>query len=354
MRHAIVAAKKVLPPRPFPVAAVGLEAKVRALCSPAAYPEKPTAVDSIETHFSWVFLGDQYAYKLKKPVRLVGLDLSSLDARAFDCAEEVRLNRRLAPSVYLGTVPLMLDASGTLSIDGSGEAVDWLVRMRRLPAAAMLDRAIAAHSVRPEQLHALGLLLVRFYSGLRSVLLAPDAYVSRLERRIAEDRRHLLDPALAMDAGAVHRLIDEQSRVLGLLRAELGDRARQGRIVEAHGDLRPEHVCLSEPPCIIDALEFSLDLRTLDAVEELAFLHMECEVSGAAWVGSTVVNVYRELSGDAFTPALFDFYRSRRACVRAKLVARHRLDSRYRNMAPWASLAAAYVDRAMAYAQAVD
>ena len=121
-----------------------LEDKVRALRSVATYPEHPASVETIETHFAWVFLLGERAYKLKKPVNVPGMDLSTLDARRLSCAEELRLNRRLAPDVYLDVVPLVRAADATLRVGGEGAIVDWLVRMRRLPAALMLDRAIAA------------------------------------------------------------------------------------------------------------------------------------------------------------------------------------------------------------------
>src|SRR5690606_13032029 len=113
-----------------------------------------------------------------------------------------------------------------------------------------------------------------------------------------EDRRELLDPALELDVERVEQMLTAQRQAWELLTSELGSRAAQGRILEAHGDLRPEHVCLVDPPCVIDTLEFSLDLRTLDPVEELAYFHLECELLGAGWVGSTVVDVYRALSSD--------------------------------------------------------
>lgn len=132
---------------------------------------------------------------------------------------------------------------------------------------------------------------------------------------------------------------------------ELGHRALEGRIVDAHGDLRPEHICLSDPPCIIDALEFSADLRTLDALEELAFLMVECEVAGAADVGVQILDAYGDESCDRFSPGLLDFYRARRTTVRAKIIAWHLCDPSVMHLAPWASRAGAYIEMAERYAR---
>src|SRR5690606_10963578 len=118
------------------------------------YPERPRAVEAIETHFSWVFLTDTHAWKLKKPVRYDSLDFRTPALRRRDCEEEVRLNRRLAPHVYLGVVPLTVDEKGRLAIGGAGQEVDWLVHMLRPPHERMLDhllvtRALARAEVEP-------------------------------------------------------------------------------------------------------------------------------------------------------------------------------------------------------------
>ena len=122
---------------------IGIERKVTFLGSPRAYPEHPSGVERIETHFSWVFLTDRYVYKLKKPLRGEGFDFSSADARRRNAEEEVRLNRRLAQNVYIGMVPLTLERGCDLTIAGAGVVVDWLVEMVRLPAELMLDYRLA-------------------------------------------------------------------------------------------------------------------------------------------------------------------------------------------------------------------
>ena len=120
----------------------GLGAKVAFLAQAGNYPEGTRRVDSVETHMSWVFLTDRHAWKLKKPVRQSYLDFGAEAARRYYRAEEVRLNRRLTHDVYLGIVPLTAGADGRLRLGASGTAIDWLVKMRRLPADRMLDFAI--------------------------------------------------------------------------------------------------------------------------------------------------------------------------------------------------------------------
>ncbi|HEV8332728.1 MAG TPA: hypothetical protein VGQ22_14990 [Steroidobacteraceae bacterium] len=123
--------------------------------------------------------------------------------------------------------------------------------------------------------------------------------------------------------------------------------------MEAHGDLRPEHICLSDPPCIIDSLEFSKDLRTLDPAEELAFLWIECEQAGSARAAAAVLEAYWQGSGDRVSERLLDFYRSRRAMVRAKIIAWHLQDPAVVDLAPWRELAHAYLARTEHYARRV-
>lgn len=116
-----------------------IEAKVEFLKRPDIYPDKPRQVEAVETYMSWVFLTDNYACKLKKPVRYEFLDFSTVDARHQDCDEEIRLNRRLARNVYIGAVPLTADAAGNMRLGEDRTAIDWLVKMRRLPVEKMLD-----------------------------------------------------------------------------------------------------------------------------------------------------------------------------------------------------------------------
>ncbi|HSK39559.1 MAG TPA: hypothetical protein VK943_07310, partial [Arenibaculum sp.] len=121
---------------------VPLTAKVAFLRRATSYPDRPARVDVVETHMSWVFLTDRHVYKLKKPARSPVLDFSTVDAREANCEAEIRLNRRLAPRVYLGVVPLVVLDGGTLALAGPGRPVDWLVRMLRLPMRHRLDGPI--------------------------------------------------------------------------------------------------------------------------------------------------------------------------------------------------------------------
>ena len=332
----------------------GIEAKVEFLRRPAAYAEAAGHVDVVETHMSWVFLTDRFAYKLKKPVRYEFLDFRELAARRRNCEAEIRLNRRLAPTVYLGVLPLTFGRSEGLRLDGSGEAVDWLVKMRRLPREEMLDRAIAEGEIPRARLRNVGLLLASFYRDAAPVTMTAAAYCRRFAAGIAENRRHLQEPAYGLPTALVERVCDLQASFVASRSQVLGRRAEDCHIVEAHGDLRPEHICLEDPPEIIDCLEFNRDLRLLDPADELAFLALECERLGAAPLGPLVLGVYREVTGDSPAAELVAFYKSYRACVRAKIAAWHLRDREVREPAKWPAVARTYLDLARSYAARLD
>lgn len=338
-------------PEPHDAEQVQLAEKVRALQSGRAYPEAVGAVESIETHFAWVFLTGNHAYKMKKPVALYGMDMRSLAARRQSCEDELRLNRRLAPDVYLDLVPLARSADGSLRLGNEGVIVDWLVRMRRLPGGAMLDQAIAQGAAPRGPLVALGTMLAEFYRMQPHVAFTPGAYTARIADQIHADRRALLDPALQLDSHLVEAAVAATWRAFTALEAELGERAATDRIVEAHGDLRPEHVCLADPPCVIDSLEFSRDLRILDPAEELAYLWIECEQAGDTQAALVVLDAYRRESQDPVGGRLLEFYRARRALVRARIVAWHLLDPQVARSAPWGERAESYVRLAERHAR---
>ncbi|WP_129645762.1 hypothetical protein [Peristeroidobacter agariperforans] len=316
--------------------------KVAALRSVASYPVRATSVEVIETHFAWVFLVGEHAYKMKKPADYPLLDLRSLEDRQRNCQDEVRLNRRLAPDAYLGAVPLAIDRQGMLKVNGEGAVVDWLVWMKRLPSERMLDRAIVSKSANPAVLADIGALLARFYERQQRYFMPAGHYVAQLIERTEREGIALLAPDLRLDAARVRSAVGAVQSALQALQSELGRRAIEGRVVEGHGDLRPEHICLT-PPCVIDSLEFSRELRVLDPAEELAFLRLECEVAGAPDVADQIVTAYQNASGDRFTRCLLDAYEGRRALVRAKILAWHILDPTVASLAPWPAKAHEYI-----------
>jgi len=331
-----------------------LAEKVAFLRRPEAYAGAPSRVEAIETHMSWVFLTGDLAYKLKKPVRYRYFDFRGLAGRRRNCEAEVRLNRRLAPSVYLGIVPLVVDADGKLRLEGEGGIVDWLVRMRRLPSERMLDRAIRDGTVQPAQLERVAVLLADFFRTADRVAIHPRTFRRRIADGIAESAAELLDTAFDLPAARVVRVRDTLDRTLALEAALFDRRVAAGRVVEGHGDLRPEHVCLGPDPTVIDCLEFRRELRILDWADELAFLAMECERLGSPATGATILDACCRHLGDAPPPSLIRFYKAQRAFLRARLAILHLRDHEVRNVRIWRPRALEYLSLAEAYAGPAD
>lgn len=301
---------------------VTLQEKIGHLSRSASYPHYTSRVEVVETHVSVVFLTDDYAYKLKKPVRQGCVDFSTLEARRIDCLEELRLNRRLAAPVYLDVVPLAARGAA-LELEGAGVPVEWLVKMRRLPREAMLDSAMAAGTVTVEAVDRCMAVLCAFYRRSPPAPLTPVAYRARFARDIAAHGRELAAPAYGLPADAVAATVSRLLRFVTSSADVLDARIAAGRVIEAHGDLRPEHVCLAPEPMFIDCLEFDQGLRLLDTADEAAYLALECACSGSPAVGGLVLAAYRAHARDDAPDALVAFYQAQRALVRAKLCAWH-------------------------------
>ena len=322
---------------------VPLQEKVRFLRTPGAYPHAPATVEANETHMSWVFLAGDLVYKLKKPVRYPFLDFTTLSSREANCREELRLNQRLALDTYLRVVALTKETRGGMALGGAGDVVDWLVVMRRLPADRMLDRMISENRVPPEDLDSLTDVLARFYRGADRVELDPEVYADRFMAQQSENRGVLTQREFGVGQGRILCILDMLDARLRSDRRFLNERARNSRIVEAHGDLRPEHICLTEPIAIFDCLEFSRELRLLDPFDELAFLGMECRLLGNPSLGPGLVARLGLALEDTPPPRLLCLYTAFRAVLRARLSLAHLLDPIPREPSKWEPLASRYL-----------
>lgn len=297
------------------------EELVAFLSDGKSFPERPRKVIRLETHISWVFLTDRYAYKLKKPVRFEFVDYSTPSLREQACRREVELNRRLAPGIYLGVVPISRDRRGRLRLGAGGVPVEWVVKMCRLPAERSLQALIESQTLSRTQVDQLAARLADFYQRLPPITLRTSAYRQHIADHVRANRQELLAPAHGLPDAAVRRTHAAQLRLLELFPALLENRVADGRVVAGHGDLRAEHVYFTPSPIVIDCLEFSEELRQLDVLDELSFLAMECDRLGTPWLGQRVVARYVQTSGDQPPAVLLWFYKSYRACVRAKVLA---------------------------------
>jgi aminoglycoside phosphotransferase family enzyme len=329
-----------------------LAAKVAFLGQSCAYPDKTSTVEVKETHMSWVFLTRLHAYKLKKPVQYPFLDFTTIEARRANCERELRLNRRLAPDVYLGVVALCADAEGKLQLGGPGRVVDWLVKMRRLPAERTLENAIVAGTVQEKDVRQLSKFLTNFYRSATSVPMEPGEYHRHFERDIREIREELERPGFGLPRDLVVRLGTD---LLSFLAAR-GDvlEGRAGWVVECHGDLRPEHLYLGQDPVVLDCLEFNLEFRTLDPVDELAYLAMESDRLGAPFIEAWVFDFYRGGTGDTAPRLMVDFYKCYRAYLRAQIAIWHLNEPDIQTPEKWRGRALQYLALAQGYLARID
>ncbi len=296
-----------------------------ALSQPACYPHHPAHVEVVQTHISVVFLAGEAVYKLKKPVRFSFLDYSTLALRHHCCQEEVRLNRRLAPTVYLGVVPVLYTGEAYRVREAVNmrdvAVVDYLVRMRRLPPERTLDALIAAGRVAKEGIHLLAKRLVHFHNTAATkdaaVYGAPEVIWQALADNFQETApfigHTISDTQYTLIQDFSQRFVTEHQELLK-------QRLSQDRVREGHGDLRGEHVYfLDEGITIIDCIEFSPRLRTCDVASELAFLAMDLELHGAPALAAELVHTYAVQAEDENFLRLLSFYQCYRAYVRGKV-----------------------------------
>jgi aminoglycoside phosphotransferase family enzyme len=217
----------------------------------------------------------------------------------------------------------------------------------------MLDRALRSGGPERRDLDRVALRLARFYGGLAPEPIAPEERGVWLEEEIRLSWRELPRPAFARDKALVDRVTE---RLIDFLRARpevLIERHRAGKIVEGHGDLRPEHICLAREPVIIDCLEFSQALRLVDPADELAFLALECAMLGEPEAGVRLQRSYETMAGDRPPKQLLAWYTGCRALLRARLSALHSLESGARPPQAWLAQADQYLAVALDYTEAL-
>jgi aminoglycoside phosphotransferase family enzyme/predicted kinase len=305
-----------------PMIPVGTQdALVSAMLEPEFYPKPPAEVTHKETHISHLFFADDLVYKVKKAVRYSFLDYSTLEKRRFYYQEELRLNRRLAPSVYIGVLPITFDDLGW-RLGGWAEPAEYTLVMRRLPEKRMLPFLLETNQATPEMMRELAETLARFHAGAEPVKkIDPGRYVSAVEKQWADnlaDIEPFVGALIDREAyDGVQRFgADFMKSHADLLRR----RAQQGWIRDVHGDLHCEHICFApEGIQIFDCIEFSAKLRRCDLASEIAFLLMDLEARGGAPLAKLFLTRYQELLKDPELAELLTFGKCYRALVRGKV-----------------------------------
>jgi len=283
-------------------------------------------VEVRQTHISVVFLVGHDVYKLRKPVALGFVDFTTLEARRADCFEEVRLNRRLAADVYVGVVPVVARGSG-LAFEGEGEAVEWAVKMKRLPDEASLLARLERGELAEETIERVADRLAAFHASAARPADAPElGGFETVARNVRENFEEMAEDVGRTVSGPVFASLRAKSEeALARLRPLIEERARRGTACEGHGDLRLEHIYVLDdraPPddlVVIDCVEFSRRFRVSDPVADVAFTVMELLFHGQGERAQRFADRYLRSRGDESGAALLPFYVAYRSLVRAKV-----------------------------------
>jgi aminoglycoside phosphotransferase family enzyme/predicted kinase len=288
------------------------------LLQEAAYPHGVGDLQVIETHISWVILTGEYAYKIKKPVKLGFLDFSSLEQRKFFCEEELRVNRRTAPELYIDIVPIGIENDKARIM--AEPAIEYAVRMHQFPHEARLDRYVHAGLMEPGDIKVLAHTISRFHQSLPKRSNIDPAYeVERAVKPALNNFKHL-DPA-AFDEKSLRQLKAIKSwtrKQAKVLKPTFESRARRGFIRECHGDLHLKNLLVLDGRFIpFDAIEFNHELRWIDTANDIAFLAMDLMAQGHADQAWSLLNGWLEDGGDYDSLAVMAFYLVYRSMVRA-------------------------------------
>ncbi|MFC1684628.1 AAA family ATPase [Pseudomonadota bacterium] len=294
---------------------------IEGLLRPEAWPEPVAGIERIETHISTVLLVGEFAYKIKKPVDLGFLDFSTLARRKLFCEEELRLNGRLAPHIYLDAVPI----TGTLEqprVGGDGPAIDYAVKMRQFPADALLSKQ--PERLNPQLIDEIAAKVADFHGRIAvsdptDGFGAPAAVFAPMEENFTQIRALLDDDQELLRLDRLLAWTREQHR---LLQETLEQRRRGGFIRECHGDMHLGNIAMDGDEILIfDGIEFNPNLRWIDIINEVAFLFMDLEEKGRSDLAWRFLNVYIRYTGDFEALPLLRFYLVYRAMVRAKVAA---------------------------------
>lgn len=304
----------------MPAGMSGGDPMIAALLQPQAYPHPTSAITLLETHISWVLLTGTYAYKLKKPVNLGFVDFSSFKRRRHFCQEELRLNQRLAPKLYLDTVAIH-GPPERANLQGTGPVIEIAIRMRQFDQGHLLPRALAAGLLTGELMEEFSDRLAAFHG---SAALAPSGGSFGTPEAVvapALDNLAVLE-RLQPDRQTLPRLKEWSHQEADRLQPVFAERLRRGRVREGHGDLHLGNLVLHQGEVVaFDCLEFSPALRWIDVLSDLAFLTMDLQQCGQpVWAGR-VLNRWLIATGDYGSLATWRWYLTYRALVRAKVLA---------------------------------
>jgi aminoglycoside phosphotransferase family enzyme len=293
---------------------------VKALLKPETYPHSPKKVELVQTQMSFLFLTGDYVYKVKKPVDLGFLNYTTLEKRRFFCHQEIELNRRLCPDIYLEVVPIV-SSQGQIRLGSEGETIEYAVKMKQLPRERMMDSLLRLNLLTEEMVVRVAEKLAGFHDKARtspeiSTYGKLDAITINTEENFNQTKKYI---DISIPSTKYHRIKAYTDNFVTTNKPLFSKRVKDGRIRDCHGDLHAAHVCLSNGIYIYDCIEFNDRFRYGDVASEVAFLAMDLDRFQRADLSQAFVNAYVRLSQDKELLQLLNFYKCYRAYVRGKV-----------------------------------
>jgi aminoglycoside phosphotransferase family enzyme len=292
----------------------------KALLQPELYPDHPRIVKFIETHISLLFLTGNYVYKVKKPVDFGFLDFTTLEKRKFFCEQEVKLNRRLSPTIYLGVVTIAREGNRII-LDDKGELVEYAVKMRQIPEEFLMDKLLEKRQVTPKMIEAISGKLVKFYfvaeTNDRIKGFAKPERVKQDTDENFEQTKKYMD--VTIPSGVYEEVKSRTDNFFRIKENLFQQRIAADRIRDCHGDLRLEHIFWEDEISIFDCIEFNERFRYTDVAADIAFLAMDLDYHGRQDLSAHLIQAFVEESGDHGLVEVLDFYKCYRAYVRGKV-----------------------------------
>ena len=291
-----------------------------ALLNPEIYPDRPRSIKFMETHISLLFLTGNYVYKVKKPVDFGFLDFTSLEKRGFFCEQEVKLNRRLSPDIYLGVERIIKEGNRIL-LGGKGEVLEYAVKMKQIPEEFLMDKLLEKKQVTPKMIESVSEKLVQFYFAAET-----NDRIKSFARpeRLKQDTDENFEQTEKYIEVAISREVYEEvkNRTNDFFKTKMEifyQRITTDRIRDCHGDLRLEHIFWGEEVSIFDCIEFNERFRYTDVAADIAFLAMDLDYHNREDLSEHLIRAYVGESGDLELMEVLNFYKCYRAYVRGKV-----------------------------------
>ena len=301
----------------------------KELIKASAYPEKPENVLLIQTHISFIFITSNYVYKVKKAVNFGFLDFSTLEKRKFYCKEEVKLNKRLSPDIYLDVVPIT-DEGDKLVVNGKGKVVDYAVKMRKIPTEKVMKKLLEENKLSYEMIDKLAKKIADFHSKAEnSKKIDEFGKIEMIKKNTDENFEQTKKYINKTITKETYDLIKEYTSNFYKNKSEIFEkRIKEKRIRDCHGDLHMEHICFTSPIIIFDCIEFNKRFRYSDVCADIAFLAMDLDFHNRMDLSKILIDSYVKYSGDIEIYEVLDFYKIYRAYVRGKVIS-FKLDDPY-------------------------